>query len=99
MAADSRRLMDDLRAVVDDAERLVAETGDEAGAGAREARERVAESLEQARARLEALEADVRARAREAADDADRYVRQHPWQAVGVAAAVGFLVGLLVSRR
>jgi len=26
-------------------------------------------------------------------------VRDNPWQALGVAAAVGFLMGLLVSRR
>jgi ElaB/YqjD/DUF883 family membrane-anchored ribosome-binding protein len=97
--ADTRRLMDDLRAVVHDAEALMTATADEAGAGVREARLRAAESLEQARVRLEELEAEVRARAREAADDADAYVRQHPWQSIGVAAAVGFLIGLLVSRR
>ena len=97
--ADTRRLMNDLRAVVHDAEALMTATADEAGAGVREARLRAAESLEQARVRLEALETEVKARAREAADDADTYVRQHPWQSVGVAAAVGFLVGLLVSRR
>jgi ElaB/YqjD/DUF883 family membrane-anchored ribosome-binding protein len=97
--ADTRRLMDDLRNVVQDAEALMSATASEAGAGVREARQRAAESLEQARIRLEALETEVKARAREAADDADTYVRQHPWQSVGVAAAVGFLVGLLVSRR
>jgi ElaB/YqjD/DUF883 family membrane-anchored ribosome-binding protein len=29
----------------------------------------------------------------------DDYVRDNPWQAIGVAAAIGFLVGLVVSRR
>jgi ElaB/YqjD/DUF883 family membrane-anchored ribosome-binding protein len=29
----------------------------------------------------------------------DEYVRDRPWQAVGVAAAAGLLVGLLVGRR
>jgi ElaB/YqjD/DUF883 family membrane-anchored ribosome-binding protein len=96
---ETRRLMDDLRAVVHDAETLMSATADEAGVGVREARQRAAETLEQARLRLETLETEVRARAREAADDADTYVRQHPWQSVGVAAAVGFLIGLLVSRR
>lgn len=97
--ADTRRLMDDLRAVVHDAEALMSATANEAGAGVREVRERAAESLEQARRRLEAIETEVKARAREAAEDTDTYVRQHPWQSVGVAAAVGFLIGLLVSRR
>jgi ElaB/YqjD/DUF883 family membrane-anchored ribosome-binding protein len=97
--ASTRKLMEDLRAVVADAEALMAATADEAGAGVREARARAAGSLEQARARLEDLEAEVKARAKEVAHDADGYVRQNPWQSIGVAAAVGFLVGLLVSRR
>lgn len=97
--ASPRKLMDDLRAVVQDAESLMNVTANEAGTGVREARARAAESLHQARLRLESLEEEVRARARLAADDADTYVRQHPWQAVGVAAAVGVLLGLLVSRR
>lgn len=97
--AETRRLMEDLRTVVQDAEALMSATAGEAGAGVREARQRAAESLEQARIRLEGLEDEVKARAREAARDADTYVHQHPWQSVGVAAAVGFLIGLLVSRR
>ena len=97
--ASTQKLMDDLRAVVADAEALMAATQDSAASQVREARARAAESLEQARARLESLEDDVKARAKEAATDADRYVRENPWQSIGVAAAVGFLVGLLVSRR
>lgn len=29
---------------------------------------------------------------------ADQSVRDHPWRAIGVAAGVGFLIGLLVRR-
>ena len=36
---------------------------------------------------------------KEAARDADGYVREHPWQAVGIAAGVGLLLGILISRR
>lgn len=97
--ADTRRLMDDLRDVVADAERLMAATAADTGEHVRDARAKAAETLEQARARLTEIEAEVRDSAKRAADDADAYVRQHPWQAVGVAAAVGFVVGLLISRR
>ena len=97
--ASTKKLMEDLRMVVADAEALMAATQDSATAQVREARARAAESLEQARARLEALEDDVKASAKKAATDADRYVHENPWQSIGVAAAVGFLVGLLVSRR
>jgi ElaB/YqjD/DUF883 family membrane-anchored ribosome-binding protein len=29
----------------------------------------------------------------------DEYVHENPWQAIGIGAAIGFLVGLVVSRR
>jgi ElaB/YqjD/DUF883 family membrane-anchored ribosome-binding protein len=97
--ASTRQLMEDLRAVVADAEALLSASADEAGAGLREARERAAESLGAARARLAELEEDLKTRAREAAGQADRYVRDNPWQSIGVAAAVGFVAGLLIARR
>jgi len=38
-------------------------------------------------------------RAQEAAEEIDARVRRHPWAAVGIAAAAGLLVGLLLGRR
>ncbi len=29
----------------------------------------------------------------------DEYVHEHPWKAVGIASLVGFVLGLLISRR
>lgn len=43
--------------------------------------------------------AEVRERARDAARDTEHYVRRNPWQAVGIAAGVGLLLGVLISRR
>lgn len=97
--ASTRKLMDDLRAVVADAEALMTATADTAGSQVHAARARAAESLEQARARLEALEGEVQARAKAALADADGYVRDNPWQAIGIAAAVGVVLGVLISRR
>lgn len=37
--------------------------------------------------------------AREAAQTADKFVRERPWEAVGIAAAVGLVAGLLIRRR
>jgi ElaB/YqjD/DUF883 family membrane-anchored ribosome-binding protein len=28
----------------------------------------------------------------------ERYVRHNPWQAIGIAASVGFLLGVLAAR-
>jgi ElaB/YqjD/DUF883 family membrane-anchored ribosome-binding protein len=33
------------------------------------------------------------------ARDADRLLREHPWLALGIAAAAGFAVGMLAARR
>ena len=97
--ASSRTLIDDLSRVVADAEALLAATAHDASERAREARERASGSVEQARQRLEGLEQDNRTRAKAAADDASEYVRENPWQAIGVAAAVGVVIGLLLGRR
>jgi ElaB/YqjD/DUF883 family membrane-anchored ribosome-binding protein len=48
---------------------------------------------------LSELEQDVTARAREAAQKTNAYVHENPWPSIGVAAGVGFLVGLLLGRR
>jgi len=32
-------------------------------------------------------------------DTTDTYVRDNPWRAVGISAAVGALVGILIARR
>ena len=37
--------------------------------------------------------------AKAAARVTDDYVHDNPWQAIGVAAAVGFVVGLMMNRR
>jgi len=41
----------------------------------------------------------LKRQARQAADSADGYVHENPWQALGVAALVGVAIGLLATRR
>ncbi|HSI86889.1 MAG: YqjD family protein [Candidatus Methylacidiphilales bacterium] len=36
---------------------------------------------------------------KQAAMTVDQYVRDNPWESVGVAAAVGFILGVLIIRR
>jgi len=91
----TEKLMADLRAVVRDADELLKATAGQAGARVEELRARAEESLRAARARLE----EASSGAREAAQDIDAQVRANPWAAVGVAAAVGLLLGLLISRK
>jgi ElaB/YqjD/DUF883 family membrane-anchored ribosome-binding protein len=60
---------------------------------------RATESLRQARDRLQSMEQELVAQARDAARETDRYVRQNPWQSIGIAAGVGLLIGVLIGRR
>jgi ElaB/YqjD/DUF883 family membrane-anchored ribosome-binding protein len=41
----------------------------------------------------------IKRRAQKAISGADGYVREYPWAAVGLAAVVGAVVGILVTRR
>ena len=93
------KLVADFRAVIGDTEELLRATANQTGERVKEARERVEERMREAREQLEELQASVTERAKQAAGATDEYVHDHPWQSVGVAAAVGFLLGLLTCRR
>jgi ElaB/YqjD/DUF883 family membrane-anchored ribosome-binding protein len=97
--ATTRQLVDDLRVVVRDAEALLKATSGEAGEKVTEARARAEQTLRDARERLKLAEEDTAKRSREMVDDAETYVRSNPWQAVGIAAGAGLILGLLLGRR
>jgi ElaB/YqjD/DUF883 family membrane-anchored ribosome-binding protein len=93
------KLIEDLHTVVRDAEDLLKATASQAGEKIQQARTRAEESVRQAKQRLAGLEEEALAKARAIANDADKYVRDKPWQAVGIAAGVGLVLGLLIGRR
>ena len=93
------QLVVDFRAVVTDAEELLRATAGEVGGTASIARAKIEASLRNARSKLADIEATLTNQARDAAQAADAMVHEHPWKAVGVAAAVGFVLGLLIQRR
>jgi ElaB/YqjD/DUF883 family membrane-anchored ribosome-binding protein len=86
------QIAEDLRAIVTDAEALLRST---TNAGGAEMQERAQATLQELRARLNALEDTVRSRAR----DVDSYVRDNPWQAVAAVGGVALLLGLIMGRR
>lgn len=92
------KLMQDLRAVVGDAEELLRATAGQAGEKVAVARERIQENLAVAKERLVAAEQAVVASTKQAAKVTDEYVHENPWRAVGIAAGVGLIIGMLISR-
>ncbi len=93
------KLVADLKVVVADAEELLRATASQAGEKAAAARERIQASLATAKVKLGEAERAAVAKAKEAAKATDEYVHDNPWQAVGIAAGIGFLLGLLIGRR
>jgi len=97
--ASADDLMTDLQSVLEDAEALLSATAGQAGERIQQVRERAEETVRAVRDRLEAAQEELTRRAREALGEADEYVRENPWQALGITAGVAFLVGLLAGRR
>lgn len=94
-----KRLADDFKAVVNDAEELLRHAARDAGEGYNQARERLEQSLKTARAELNTLEKAMLDNARRAGQATDGYVRNHPWESIGIGAGVGLLLGMLIARR
>jgi len=92
------KLMQDLRLVVSDAEELLRATAGQAGEKVSAVRERIQENLAAAKERLAVAQEAVVEKTKQAAKVTDEYVHENPWKAVGIAAGVGLLVGMLISR-
>jgi ElaB/YqjD/DUF883 family membrane-anchored ribosome-binding protein len=93
------KLVEDLKILMADAEDLLRATASQAGEKISAAREKVQDSLDRAKSKLGDIEDVVMDTGRQAARATDKYVQDNPWRAVGIAAAVGLVIGLLVSRR
>jgi ElaB/YqjD/DUF883 family membrane-anchored ribosome-binding protein len=85
----------DMGTLAEDARALMAATADVAGEKVGEARKRLAAALESAKE----IAGRVRDKAVAGAKATDEAVREHPYQAVGIALGVGALIGFLVGRR
>jgi len=89
------KLVTDLKAVAHDTEELLKASAGEVSDKAREARARLSAALERAKDSCERLQE----KAVESAKAADKVVREHPYQSIGIAFGVGLLIGVLVTRR
>ncbi len=93
------KLISDFKVVVADAEALLKASAGQGGEALAAVRTRVQESLAIAKEKMLDAEEELLARTKAAARVTDEYVHDHPWHAVGVAAGVGLLIGLLIGRR
>src|SRR4030095_6302102 len=89
------KLIRDFKVVVHDAESLAKATAGDLGDKVREARARLASSLEAAKANFFQMEEKAIAGAKAT----DRVIRSHPYESIGVAFGVGLLIGVLVGGK
>jgi len=97
--AAKERVIKDFKAVVTDTEELLKATANQTGDRIAAARARMEESLAATKKQLAELEENMIEKSKAAARATDQLVHDNPWQSVGVAAAVGFLLGMLIHRR
>ena len=89
------RLVTDLKRIVRDSEELLHTTKDAVGDKAQEVRERLTDALDATKRTCR----DLEDKAIEGAKAADKTIRDHPYQSIGVAFGVGLLIGVLVTKK
>lgn len=97
--SSKEKLVNDLRSLVEDAEELFKATANQAGEKIGVARQKIEQSLIEGKKALADAEKTLRAKSKECAEIADDYVRENPWTAVGIAAGVGLVLGLLIRGK
>ncbi len=93
------QLVSDMKAVIVDAEELLKATAGAASERVSAARARAEESVRAAKTKLSQLDDVMIEHAKEAAKAADDYVREHPWGAIGAAAVIGLVAGVIIAKR
>ena len=91
----TEKLLQDLKEVVRDGEELLRAGAEDLGERGAAAKEKLAAALEVAKETQRRLQQ----KAMDGARAADTFIRNKPYQAIGIAFGVGILLGLVASRR
>jgi ElaB/YqjD/DUF883 family membrane-anchored ribosome-binding protein len=98
-AISTEQLIEDFNVVVADAEALLKATAGQGGEKLAEVRAKAEASLKAFKTRIGEAQIAVIEKTRAAAKATDVYVHEKPWNAVGVSAGLGLLIGWLMGRR
>lgn len=96
---NKEKLVADFKVVVADAEEILKATAGQAGEKMADLRAKLQDHLISARQSLAEAQAAVVERTKEVARATDDFVHDNPWRSIGIAAGIGFIVGLLIGRR
>lgn len=94
-----KTVRNDMRTLIKEAQDLFREATQTTGDKADDLRARGLVLLDTAMERAQEVQTIALEKGKVAAQSTEDLVRERPWQAVGVAAGAGLLIGLLLSRR
>ena len=97
--SDADTLAHEFDVFISDVENLLKEAADLSSEEFAEAKARINERIAFARESVSQMGETVSRTARKTVAKANQEVHDDPWRAIGGAAALGLLLGLLVSRR
>ncbi|MDC9605397.1 DUF883 family protein [Xenorhabdus griffiniae] len=95
----SEDLRAELQSLADTLEEVLNSSGDNSKAELEKLRSKAERTLKNARTTLSEASDRLVGQTKEIAGHADNYVRENPWAGVGIGAAIGVVLGVLLSRR
>ncbi|CAN7387847.1 DUF883 family protein [Paraburkholderia hospita] len=99
LALGRQKLVQDLNVLLADSEEMLRLAAAVPGEGLDALRERLRTHVDSVQNALADAQTSAQRRYRSAtAVQTERYVRQNPWQSLGIAAGVGFVLGMLAAR-
>jgi ElaB/YqjD/DUF883 family membrane-anchored ribosome-binding protein len=94
----SEQLISDFKALMMDAEELIKATAIHEDGLLSNIRTKTLDTLNNAKESLSTIEGTLSEKATVVAKGADEFVHRNPWEAIGVAAGLGLLIGLFIRR-
>ncbi|MCT4705425.1 YqjD family protein [Enterobacteriaceae bacterium H11S18] len=95
----SEHLRAELKSLADTLEEVLNASTDKSKTELEKLRGKAEKALKESRYRLGETSDVIAKQTREAAAKADDYVRENPWTGVGIGAAIGVVLGVLMTRR
>ena len=95
----SENLRAELKSLADTLEEVLNSSADKSKEEVSKLRSKAEQALKESRYRLGETGDAIAKQTRVAAARADEYVRENPWTGVGIGAAIGVVLGVLLSRR
>ncbi len=99
LTSNIKTVRNDMKTLLRDAQELFREASQVTGEKAEELRAKGLVLLDSAMEKAQEIQAVAVEKGKAAAQNTDEFVHKHPWKAVGIAAGVGLIAGLLISRK